>query len=373
MYFILIFGGGAFLMIGGLIYFFIKLAGGIGQEVGNIIEDSQEDNMGEKKPIKVEIKNPQIDTSKITPYVGEEVKKFEFRPRNFKEFIAQDQSKEQAKTIIKKSQRGIKGHLFLSARQGTGKTTFIQILAKELDAKLITRVGKQLDEPDELVNVINEINTCPEKNVIFFCDEMDSMDKKIIKMLNPIIEEFKISGLAIKPFIFAGASISKDILIKNNPDTMDRISHHINFSPYSIDDIKKILIQYKNQLYPEDKINNKELDTIASSCKFCPRIGISLLEDFIVEKDIQKVLHNRRIVKDGLTEIDIKILQVLSKAKRPMGCNAVALRSGLTQRQYEQEFEPFLYSAHYINRTPSREISEKGRQFLKEISHDRTL
>ncbi len=320
-----------------------------------------------EKPIKVEIKDSQLDASKIVEYKGENIKKFEFRPRNFKEFIAQNQAKEQGRTIIKKVNRDIKGHLFLSARQGMGKTTFIQLLANELKAKLITRVGKQLDDPDALIEVINEVNQSKEKNVIFFLDECDAMDKKMVKMLNPVIEQFEISGKKIKPFIFAGASINKDVWIKNSPDTLDRIGHHIQFTNYSAENLKSILQQFKNQLYPNDKISEEVINLISNSCKFCPRIGISLLEDFIVEQDMEKVLRNRRIVKDGLTEIDIKILQVLNQATRPMGCNAVALRVGLNQRQYATEFEPYLYERGYINRTPSRVISEKGKLFLKEI------
>jgi len=332
----------------------------------NVEKETQENSKDD--PIKVEIKDSNINVSRIKEYKGETIKKFEFRPRNFMEFISQEQAKEQGRTIIKKVARGIKGHLFLSARQGMGKTTFIQLLANELRAKLITRVGKQLDDPDALIDVINEINISKEKNIIFFVDEIDSMDRKIIKMLNPIIEQFEISGKKIKPFVFASASISKDILIKNNPDTLDRIGHHLFFKSYSDKDITKILQQYKSQLYANDKVGDNILDKIATSCKFCPRIGISLLEDFIVEQNIEKVLRNRRIVKDGLTEIDIKILQVLNQATRPMGCNAVALRAGLSQKQYTQEFEPFLYEFGYINRTPSRIISEKGKQFLKGIT-----
>lgn len=330
------------------------------------VTDEETPVENKEENLKVEIKDSSIDVSRIQEYKGETIKQFEFRPRNFKEFIAQEQAKEQSKTIIKKVKRGIKGHLFLSARQGMGKTTFVQLLANELKAKLITRVGKQI-EPDELVNIINEINTSKENNVIFFIDEIDSMDRKIVKMLNPIIEQFEISGKKIKPFIFAGASISKDILLKNNPDTLDRIGHHIHFTNYSDENIMQILKQYKIQLYPDDEVSNEILNRIAQSCKFCPRIAISLLEDFVVEKDINKILRNRRIVKNGLTEIDVKILKVLKQATRPMGCNAVALRSGVTQSQYSQEFEPFLYEFGYIERTPSRSISEKGKQLLEEI------
>ena len=321
----------------------------------------------------VVIKDSQIDTARILPYNGKDTQVYEFRPRNFAEFISQEHAKEQAKTIIKKVRRGMKGHLFLSARQGMGKTTFIKLLANELHAKIIDRVGRQLSDPDEIVNVINEINVSKEDNVIFFLDETESCDKNSIKMLNSIIESFEISGKKIKPFIFAGASINKDVLIKNNPDFLDRIGNQIIFSPYSADNVLTILKQYQKQLYPLDAISDNIFNIIATSCKYCPRIAISLLEDYIVEKNMTKVLKNRKIIKDGLTDIDIKILATLADAIRPMGSNAVALRAGLNERQYVYEFEPYLYEMGYINRTPSRVISEKGKQTLKELKDKESI
>ena len=319
-----------------------------------------------ENPLKVELTNPKFDISKIKEYKGGGLKKFEFRPRNFLEFIGQAQAKEQAKTIIKKVVRGMKGHLFLSAMQGTGKTTFIQLLANELNAKLITRVGKMIDEPEEIINVINEINTSTEKNIIFFIDEIEGVDRKTIKLLNPIIEQFEVAGKKIKPFIFAACTIVKDIIQKNNPDFLDRIGHHIFFTNYIDSDITKILQQYRQQLYKDDKVSDKVLETIGNSCKFCPRIAISLLDDFIVEQDISRVLKNRRIFKGGLTEIDIKVLKVLSKAKRPMGANALSQKIGISQNQYLLEFEPFLTAYEFVDRTPSRVLGVQGKIFLEE-------
>ncbi len=322
----------------------------------------------ETEPLKVEIKEGQIDVNKITEYKGEEIKKFEFRPYDFKTFIGQSEAKERAKIAIKKIDRGLRGHIFIDGRQGTGKTTFINILAKMLNARLITRVGKQI-ETDELTNIINEINTCPEKNVLFFCDEMDSMDKKVIKMLNPIIEEFSISGKKIKPFIFCGASIQKSTLLKNNPDTMDRIQIHLKFERYAVEELKQIINQYISQLFPDEKISKEDIDLVARNSKFTPRLAISLIEELLIVKNPLQVFKNWKIVKDGLTEIDVRILQVLSKLTRPIGSNALSQRCKLTELEYAREIEPFLCEEGYILRVPSRIISEKGNEFLKGLKN----
>ena len=247
-----------------------------------------------------------------------------------------------------------------------GKTSYIEILARTIPAKLISRIGRQIDEED-IVNIINEINSAKEDFIMLFVDEMDSCKPEILKIFNPIIESFSISGKGIRPFVFAGASINKYKLIKNNPDLLDRIGHHLKFDRYNSNEIKQIITQYKNQLYPEKKVGEQIQDIISKNCKFNPRISISLLEDYITEQNIDQVMHNSKIIKDGLTTTDIDILKVLSEAKRPMGANSLAMRVRISEQQYCTEFEPYLVSSDYINRVPSRVITNKGREVLKTI------
>ena len=336
-------------------------------EVTEITEGNNSQAEGTDDILKVAIKQNNINTSRIIEYTGEEVRRFEFRPLTWEQFISQDEAKERAKTIIKKAERGIRSHFILSAIRGHGKTTFVEVLAKNMNAKMIQRVGKQIDE-DNLVDIINEINTSEKKHVIFFVDEIDTLDPKVLKVMNIIVEQFKINEKKIKPFIFACATISKDVLIKNNPDFLDRLQHHIQFTRYSAKDITKIITQYKNQLYSQELISIEVLNTIANNCKFNPRTAIALLEDFVVEEDIIKVLKNCHIIKDGLNIIDIDVLKALNNSQRVMGANALAMKVGLGQNQYLREYEPFLVEFGYIERVPSRLITEKGKQLLKEVN-----
>lgn len=314
----------------------------------------------------ITIKENSFDISKIKEYQGESFKKFEFRPQVFSQFIGQEEAKNKAQTIIKRIKSGMKGHFFVNGIKGHGKSTYVKLIAKELDAYLIERIGKQIDEKN-LIDIVNEINTSTKDNVMFFLDEIDSTDPKVIKVLNPIIESFEIAGKRIKPFIFACATINKHILIKNNPDTLDRIGTHIKFSRYNSDEIVKIITQYKEQLYSSKQISKKVYNIISINCKYNPRTAISLLEDYVVEGDIDYVLKNSKIIKDGLTETDIKILNALKNSGKRTGANALAQRAGLSEKEYTTEYEPFLCEYEYIERTPTRCITEKGRKILETI------
>jgi len=325
-----------------------------------------------EKPQEVILKESSFNANKIIEYKGDKLKKFEFRPQTWNQFVGQTEAKERAKTIIQKARMGMKAHFLVDGIKGHGKTTFVELLAKDMGAKIIKRIGKQIDE-ENLVDIINEINTSQEQFVMFFVDEIDTMDWKVIKVLNPIIESFEITGKRIKPFIFAGATINKHILIKNNPDTLDRIAHHIKFARYNVGEIANILSQYHKQLYSNTKLPSEVLITISKNCKFNPRSAIALLEDYIVEHDIEKVLQNCNIIKDGLTTLDIKLLSVLNKSTRAIGANALALKCGLSQNEYIREFEPFLCEFGYLNRIPSRIITKKGKELLEELKNVKLL
>jgi len=329
-----------------------------------LAEEYIEDDDNEQSIV---LKNPKFNTSLIQSYQGcETAVNFEFRPQTWKQFIGQSEAKSRINTLKKKIDRGMKSHLFIDGIRGHGKTSFIKLFAKDINAKLIEKVGNQIDL-DSLIDIINEINNSKQKNVILFIDEMDSMDSKIIKVLNPIIESFEIDKKKIKPFIFAGATINKHELIKNNPDTLDRIPTHIKFKRYNHKEISIILKQYQEQLYNDTPVSDEVIKVIAENCKFNPRTSIGLLEDYIVEKNINKVLKDWRIVTEGLNAVDIQILTTLYNAPKPMGANALALKVGLSPKEYSREYEPFLYEYNYLLRVPSRIISEKGKELLHKL------
>lgn len=320
-----------------------------------------------KEEQSVILKEPSFNVNAIKEYTGKEIKKFAFFvPQTWNEFIAQDEAKDMANVIIKQINRGMKGHIFISSSAGMGKTTFINIFTKELKANLITRIGRMIEE-EELVNIINEINS-NENHTVLFVDEIETCNPKILKIFNPLIESFEISGKRIKPFTFCCASINKHSLIKTNPDLLDRITNHIHFKQYSTKDIVTIIKQYKKNSYPTEKIPENIYKSIADNGKYNPRISIPLLEKYITIQDINKVLKCMRIVENGLTEKDIEILTILNNSSKPMGENALAIKAKLDRKEYALEFEPFLYQNDYINRIPSRVITNKGKKLLESLA-----
>lgn len=82
-------------------------------------------NLGDEEDKAITIKESSFDVSKIKEYEGEEIRKFEFRPQNFSQFIGQEEAKARAKTIIKKAKQSIRTHFLVDGIKGHGKTTFV--------------------------------------------------------------------------------------------------------------------------------------------------------------------------------------------------------------------------------------------------------
>jgi len=300
-------------------------------------------------------------------YKGKIPPQFEYRPQNFTEFIGQESAKTKAQTIIKGAKMGYFLHFLIDGRQGGGKTSLCQLVAKDLQADFIYTIGKQVDNDEDIQEIVEKINNSEKEFTVFMLDEVDGCDSKVLKQFNSIIESFQYKNEYIKPFLFCAATINKDVLQDNNPDLLDRIHEHIRFSGYMQDDIKKILILNANILYKNFKFNEYVIEKISLNCKYNPRRALSLLKQFVIEQDVDKVLQSADIIFEGLTKLDIKILQTLNNAPRAMGVNALASAVGLKPKEYQSMYEPFLVEYGYINRIPSRVIGVKGKETISKI------
>lgn len=319
-------------------------------------------------PLKVTISEEQININNIPDYVGEDANRFIFDPQNFQEFIGQERIKEQVNVAIEqiKSKKGRPVHFFVSGIRGHGKTTLIHIIAKMLDAELIEYTGKHLNMKT-LEEALIKINSSKKEHVIFFADEIDVVKSAVVKSLNSIIYNFQVGGTKkLKPFIFASATIKPQELIVNNPDTLERITEHLKMEHYTVNELIRILKQYQKQMYDE-QIEEKVYKKLAENCRLSPRVAQTLMDNYMILKDVEKVLDNKGIIVNGLTHIDLKLLNELNKSEKGMGAEALAQKLRMSKKEYEVEYEPFLVLMGYIDRRHRRIIGEEGKKLLEEL------
>ena len=334
------------------------------KEINKNYSPEQEDD----KPMEVVIKEGGLDTSKLLDYKGARQASFKFRPNTFEEFVGQDLNKEIIKDALKGIRMGEFFHFFFYAKPGVGKTSLALVMKKELDAEIIQFIGKQITM-DSLTDAMNVFHHSKKEHCILFIDETDTVKPELCKIMNPMIEDFKLGDKQLRPFIFIGCSINKNILIqRGNGDFLGRINYPIMFDKYNKNDIMKILTQYIKQVYSKEKFSNKAIEIIAENCRNEPRKAIHMLKHYRINKNINKMIENYKIIKNGLTSIDVKVLQVLnSKYPKTMSASALSQNSGVNTNDYITDIEPFLVEQGYLERPHKRIISQKGIGLLKTL------
>jgi Holliday junction DNA helicase RuvB len=326
-------------------------------------EDKKEETIIESSEEKI---------AKEEVYIPKEIKpvKFIYRPQNLSEYIGQENAKKQVNLTLKKIRTLKPVHIVISGHKGAGKSTLAHIIGKELQAKIVWYIGGSftkyslLDFLDKNQKDINNL-------YVLFVDEGHNLLKALGEYMYPILEDFILpeeNNPPLKPFIFITATTEKNTLIKKFSPLVDRCGCDIVLEPYKPDDIMSIIKQANDKLYQKN-IEEECYDLIAHNCRYTPRIALAMLDDLIVSEDIGIVLSARRIVKNSLTDIDLKILSHLIEVGKPVGEQALAVISNQGVEDFRLLYEPFLIQEGYLTRTARGRIgTEKAKQLLKEAS-----
>jgi Holliday junction DNA helicase RuvB len=311
-------------------------------------------------PMEITIKPEILDTSALK----EDNSKDQFRPSKFSEYIGQLEAKETIVDYI----NGCKifndpfPHIFLSAPSGCGKTVFANIIANMLNKKFVKCGATDLKSEQQLVDKIVECN-----GGTLLIDESHKLSSKLGTFLLPILEERLIAGKKIKPFVCIMATTHKGNLSENLSALIQRFLS-IDLEHYNKEDLKQILKQFAQKSYPKSITNDDILTEIVKNCKLTPRIAIKLLRHYIYTNNLEKVKRSNKIVKEGLTKIDIKVLKYLDE-HNGVGMKSIAKYLNVEPKTYEFEIEPYLILKELISVCNRRKITNKGKEFLKEIKN----
>lgn len=192
-------------------------------------------------------------------------------------------------------------------------------------------------------------------------ENMNFEDYKV-KMFFELIDKYK-SDFEIHELI-------NNLLRLNNKNIFD-----LNFEEIFSNDVGKELFAKLLKKYWADErrkyiikpLEDYALKIIAKNSRLTPRISINLFKNSLLYP-VETVLRANRIIYNGLTDIDFKILLHLIEIGKPVGEEALALSVGLTRKQYKTIYEPYLISENYISRTArGRIITEKGRKILEKM------
>jgi Holliday junction resolvasome RuvABC ATP-dependent DNA helicase subunit len=116
--------------------------------------------------------------------------------------------------------------------------------------------------------------------------------------------------------------------------------------------------------YPNETVSDDILLEIAQNCRFTPRIGLSLLKEYIYIRDWQQVKKNNNIVTDGLTRNDIRILKYINDVDGA-GKGTLAKFLRVEPKTYEFEIEPYLMFKELIVVANKRKLTPKGKELIQ--------
>lgn len=307
-----------------------------------------------------------VKEAKEEPII-QQVKKFIFRPDTLENFIGQENVKDIIRINIEKVLHHKPVHFIFSGQPGHGKTTLAYIVAKALKAKVYYVIGGSIS-----ANTIADFLLWSDKEeglCVLLIDEIHSMEKGVAEILYPLTEDFAYGGESIKPFILIGATTERHTLLKTFQPLVDRCGCTPELGFYTPDDIKQILWQAAEQLYPDIAFNEEDINIIADNARCIPRVSLAWLDDLAVCRDIKRLLKAHQIVYGGLNNVDVKLLTILSKTDKPIGEEAMATFAGIDRLDYRHAYEPYLLRKGYVTRTPrGRVLTDDGRAVLNSIS-----
>jgi Holliday junction DNA helicase RuvB len=293
--------------------------------------------------------------------------KFIYRPQTWDEYIGQDNAKECAKLKINQIINYKPVHILLSGRAGGGKTSLVNLIGKYLQFDITYQIGETftLDSLREFL-IANESGKRPR---MLFIDEIHGLKKAIAEFMYPILEDFILptNGKTIRPFVMAGTTTDKYTMIKKYKPLVDRMAADIQLEDYTYADMEQIIRQYNQQIY-KIEVPEATYFLLAQNVRRTPRIAISFFDDYVMCKDIFKVLKIHRIIKEGLTDIDIKVLRYLAETGKAAGEETLAIVGGVERANYRLIVEPYLIAEGYLAKTnKGRIILEKGNKLLEDL------
>jgi len=310
-------------------------------------------------PLSITIKPEALDTTNLEESNGD---KEDFRPENFEQYVGQENAKQRIFSYISGCEKFGENfpHTFLSAPAGCGKTVFANILANMLGKTFVKCGAVDIKSEQQLVDKIVEC-----KGGVLFIDEAHRISNKLGTFLLPILEERLVSGKRIKPFTMIMATTHKGNLSENLSALVQRFLP-IELDHYNEGDLAKILVQFHKKTYSSINVSDMIFNEIAKNSKYTPRIAIRLLREYAYIENLEKVKQNNKIVKDGITNIDIKVLKYLEE-QNGVGKNSISKYLNVEPKTYEFEIEPYLILKELISVGNRRKITDRGRRFLNAI------
>jgi len=297
------------------------------------------------------------------------------RPRRWDEYLGQEKVKGNLKVIIEAAQKRAEPleHLLFYGNPGLGKTTLAYVIANELGAQIKTCTGPTLEKAGDLASLLTNL----EDGDILFLDECHRMNKAVMEMLYPALEEFQLHlvmgkgpmartmDLDLPRFTLIGATTRMALL---PAPFRNRFGAIFQLQFYAQEEIEQILRRSSTLL--QMPIDENALHLISSRSRYTPRIANRILKrvrDFatiegssrITKEIAEKAFAFLEIDELGLEPSDMRIIETIIKkfAGGPVGIQGLAAALSEEEDTILDLYEPYLLQLGLLERTPRGRIA----------------
>ena len=292
------------------------------------------------------------------------------RPRSLKEYIGQEQVKENMRVYIDAAigRSEPLDHVLLYGPPGLGKTTLACIIANQMGVGIRITSGPAIGKPGDLASLLTSLND----GDVLFIDEIHRLSRQVEEILYPAMEDNAIDifigkgpsarsvRLDLKRFTLIGATTRAGAL---SAPLRDRFGVILRLELYTPEELSLIVKRSARILGIE--IEDSGAYEIASRSRGTPRIANRLLRrarDFaqvmgsglITKRDAELALARMDIDRLGLDAIDRRLLNTMIRSYNggPVGLDTIAAAIGEEAVTIEDVYEPYLMQIGFLSRTP---------------------
>ena len=301
------------------------------------------------------------------------------RPTILSEYIGQEKVVETLKIAIEAALQRNEPleHILFNGPPGLGKTTLAHIIAKEMNAKIITSSGPALEKGGDLMGILTNI----ERGDVFFIDEIHRLPKVVEEFLYPAMEDYAVDFIfdkgvharthrfRLELFTLIGATTRAGLL---SSPLRERFGIVRDLDFYEEKELVRIIKRSASIL--DVPVDEEGAFEIARRARGTPRVANRLLKrvrDYaqvraqgsVTQAVAMEALALEGIDGHGLSEVDRRFLGtiIVNYKGGPAGIEALGATLQLETDVLIEVIEPYLLKTGFLTRTSQgRKASEKA-------------